>query len=262
MSLNRIKAIFLQEYFHSRKSLEVIMDLVFFSIMNVILFGFISLFLAGNDNRLAGYYVVIGVLLWEIIRINQYSVSVGTLWNVWSHNLSNIFITPISSTEYMLAHMLSAFAKTAVLFVVMAIISVFAFKFSIFSIGLVNMALIFMNLTIFAWSAGLILLGFIFRYGTRIQALAWGTIFIFQPLTAAFFPLSVLPDGVAWIARALPPTYAFETARLALKNPGINWSFATISLALNIVYFLLAAAIFNFLFRRSKETGQFARNDS
>src|SRR3990167_4259508 len=110
MSLNRIGAVLLQEFFITKRSLEVILDLFFFSIMTVVVFGFVSLFLTGTLKTPSASYLLLGIILWEVIRINQYSISVGSLWNVWSKNLSNMFISPLSIREYIFAHMVSGVA--------------------------------------------------------------------------------------------------------------------------------------------------------
>jgi ABC-2 type transport system permease protein len=120
----------------------------------------------------------------------------------------------------------------------------------------------FLNLTLFAWAIGIVLLGLIFRYGTRIQAIAWGIIFLFQPFTAAFFPLSVLPKALQIFALFLSPTFVFEAARAALESPQVNWIYMGIAFAENILYIILALLFFKRMFEKSKDTGQFARNEA
>lgn len=259
MSITRIKAVLLQEYYITKNSLEIIIDLFFFSIMTVTVFGFVSLFLSGSVNSTSAHYLLLGILLWEIIRISQYSISVGALWNIWSRNLSNMFITPLSLKEFMVAYMLSATVKTSLTFIFISLIATVIFDFNIFSIGIVNLLLSFVNLAIFSWTTGIIILGLIFKFGTRIQALAWGLIFLFQPLTAAFFPVRILPDFLKVVAYCLPPTYVFEAARNALTNPSVNWNFAGISFLQNIIYFIISLWFFNIMFKKSKDSGQFAR---
>ncbi len=259
MSTTRLKAVLYQEYCITKNSLEITIDLFFFSIMSVTVFGFVSLFLVGSVNSAAAHYLLLGILLWEIIRITQYSMSVGSLWNIWSRNLSNMFITPLSLKEFMFAQMISGTVKALFTFIIISLISLAIFDFNIFSIGAINLLMGFINLTIFSWTTGIIILGLIFRFGTRIQALAWGLIFLFQPLTASFFPLEILPDLLKVVSYALPPTYVFEAARNALTDPSINWNFAVISFLQNIIYFLLSLWFFNAMFNKSKDTGQFAR---
>lgn len=259
MSVSRIKAILLQEYYVTKRSLEVIMDLFFFSFVFVAAFGFVSVFLAEKVSSSAAQFLILGIILWEIIRVTQYSTSVGTLWNVWSHNLSNMFVAPLSLKDYMFAHILSGITKSLIVFVGVSLLANGMFGFNILDIGIENIILYFINLTIFAWSVGIILLGTIFRFGTRLQALAWGFVFIFQPLTAAYFPVEVLPPFLQTIAYTLPPTYVFAAARQSLTDPTINWQFFSTAFALNIVYLLFAIWFFNMMFKKSKDSGQFAR---
>jgi ABC-2 type transport system permease protein len=163
--------------------------------------------------------------------------------------------------EYVLAQMTSAIVKALVLFGLGAVIAAVAFDFNVFSMGAVTLALAFVNLVWFGYTTGLFILGIILRVGTRIQALAWGLLLIFQPLTAAFFPLSVMPPVLQTIARAFPPTYVFEAARAGLSSPEVRWDWAGIAGLENLVYFGLALWFFRYMYRRSRETGQFARNE-
>jgi len=261
MSLSRFRAILLEELYVTRHSLEVIMDIVFFPVMNVLVFGFIAQFLIGSTKSNAGNALLAGMILWQIVYIVQYSMSVSSLWNIWSRNLSNIFITPISLKEYLGAHMLSGLLKAIISFIFFGLISIYIFNFNIFNLGIINLTLFFINLTLFSWSTGIIILGVIFRFGTRIQALAWGLIFLFQPLTAALFPVRILPHILQLLAYLLPPTFVFEAARNSLAKPGVNWEMFFIAVIENIVYFMLTIAFFNYMFKKAKDTGQFARNE-
>jgi hypothetical protein len=168
----RLKAVLLQELYITRRSLEIIVDLFYTSVMTVIVFGFVSGFLRGALQATSGSYLLLGMLLWEIVRVTQYSVTVGSLWNIWSHNLSNMFVAPLSLAEYVAAHILSGMAKAAVIFAMISAIAAGGFHVAIWRVGALNLVLFFANVTIFAWAVGLVLLGVIFLIGTRIQALA------------------------------------------------------------------------------------------
>ncbi len=261
MSLSRIFAVFRQEIFLTLRSLEVIVDLVFFSFINIVVFGFVSLWLAGGRNMLNAYYLLAGMIWWQVVYINQYSVSVGSLWNIWSRNLSNMFVSPLTIREYLTAHMLSGLIKTVFVFAMAGVLSAVVFDFNIFAMGAVNLFFHFLNLTLFAWSLGIIILGFIFKFGTRIQALAWSAASLFQPLSAAFYPVKVLPPALQSVSAFLPSTYVFEAVRGSLTNPVINWNLIGIALFQNAIYFAIAMWSFRMLFNSSKRTGQFARNE-
>lgn len=261
MSWHRIKAILLQEYFIPKRSLEVIFDLFFTAVLSVLVFGFVAVYLARTAATPAPQYLLVGILLWEIIRVGQYSISVGAMWNVWSRNLSNLFIAPLSISEYLVTHVLSASLKAVVNLAVVAGLAALLFGFNLLVIGTANLALYFVNLLAFAVSSGIVILGLIFRFGTRIQALAWGLISLFQPLTAVIFPVNVLPRWLQYVAYAFPPTHVFEAARASLTDPAVQWGPTLIAFGLNGLYFLAGLWFFYAMYEKSKATGQFARNE-
>src|SRR5216110_2497267 len=102
MSFRRIRSVLLQEFFITYKSMEIIFDIFVLSLIS--LFGFLSLYLVGTQNTLVAKFLLLGMLLWDIIRVIQYSISIGSLWNLWARNLCNMFIAPLHMGEYLLAH--------------------------------------------------------------------------------------------------------------------------------------------------------------
>lgn len=262
ISVKRINAILLQEWHISRRSLEVIMDIPFFAVIDVILFGVVSVYLLGSAQSLAARYLLLGAVFWEVIRIAQYSMTVSSLWNVWSRNLSNMFISPLSLAEYLIAQMVSGVLKSVIISFGLALLVWWLFHFNLFTLGWMPLLVSCMNLVIFSWSIGMVLLGLIFRFGTRVQALGWASIFIFQPLSAAYVPVSVFPTFLQYVAYALPSTYVFEALRATLVTGAMPWSMQLWSLLLNSAYFIASLFIFRHLFTVSRNTGQFARNES
>jgi ABC-2 type transport system permease protein len=227
--------------------------------MSVIVFGFFSLFLSSQVSGPASHYLLLGMLLWEVVRVTQYSISVGAMWEVWSHNLTNLFITPLRLSEYLVAGVISGVAKSLLILTTVSMISAALFDFNILEMGLLNLVLAFANLTFFAVAIGLVILAIIFRYGTRIQALAWGVIFLFQPLTAVYFPVSTLPAFLRAIAELLPPTYVSEMARDSLSDQPTQWSLVLKPFLLNVVFLAVSLAFFNMMYKRSRNSGQFAK---
>ncbi len=262
MKLHRIEAIFIQEYFVMRHALEVIMDIAIYPLMSVVVFGFLSLYLIGKGNSEIGQSVIMGMLLWQIIFIAQYSIPVAALWNIWSRNLSNLFITPLNVTEYVIAQTISSTVKSFIIVGLSSLICYWIFHFNILSLGLTSLIIIFINFTMFAFALGLMILGLICRYSTRIQSLAWGLLPILQPLMAAIYPVKVLPYPLQILSYFFPPTFTFEAARSGLASHTIDWQLYGISFAMNIIYTLIAIFIFRYMFDKSRDTGQFARNEA
>lgn len=261
MSFTRIRSLILHELFVTKRTFEIFVDTFCFPILNMVLFGLITHYVGSENGGVTAHALILGVLLWEIVVINQYNMTISSLWNIWSHNLTNIFIAPISIGEYLTAHILASLIRTLAVIGFLVLSTYWLFGFNLLHIGVVNVLLAFVNLSLFAWWIGIMLLGIIFRYGMDIQAISWGTIYAFQPLTASFFPVSILPGWLQWVSYTQPATYVFEAGRAALTHPGIQLRFMLIALVMNIGYTVVAIIVFKRLFDRSRTAGQFARND-
>ncbi len=172
-----------------------------------------------------------------------------------------MFVAPISIAEYICAYTLSGILKSLIVFSLTSTLINFAFGFNILVLGLPYLILFIANLLLFAFAMGVMLLGLIFRFGAKIQSIAWGILPVIQPLSAALYPIKVLPQILQYIGYLLPPTYVFETARGLLLNNTFDWTLIGIGFSLNVIYCFFAIWFFNFMFRKSKETGQFARNE-
>src|SRR6266571_6329925 len=132
MSFCRIKSVLLQELRITYSTVGIIMDVFGLSLVSLLLFGFLSLYLTGTQHALAAQILLLGMLLWDIVRIIQYSVSMGSLWNIWARNLSNMFIAPLHVSEFFLAHLLSGIGKAILVFTLDSVIAMLVFHFNIY----------------------------------------------------------------------------------------------------------------------------------
>lgn len=261
MNLRRINTIILHSWYHLSHSLETVIDLFWYSTIQIIVFGFVALYFNESGNSQATI-ILLGLFFWEIVQVGQYSISIGALWEIWSRSFSNLFITPLTLTEFLIGQMISGFIKSIAVFVLMAIVGIVFYNFSVFNLGLLVLSISFLELLVFSWAAGLFILGIIFRYGRSIQSLAWSLIFLIQPISAVFYPVDVLPKTLQKIAFTIPTTYIFEVIRLKFASGRVEWNYLAIATILNLVYFVLSFWYIQLMFNRSKETGDFARMES
>ncbi len=258
MSFNRIKAMMFHEIFITRHSFEIFNDIILFPLFSIIVFGYMTLYLVGSTGKIIADQVLSGIILWQVISIAQYSVGVSCLWDVWSRNLTNIFISPISIKEYLTFFAISGTIKGFIVLLLSSILAFFVFHLNMLSMGLINMFLMFINLAVFGFSFGVVMLGLIIRFGTRVAAFAWGLINVFQPLMAVIYPVAILPQPFRSISFLFAPTYVFEAMRKSLNGQNIISDIES-AVALNILFLIGAVIFFRYMFAKSKETGQFAR---
>ncbi|MEK7177548.1 MAG: hypothetical protein AAB705_01835, partial [Patescibacteria group bacterium] len=150
--MNRIKAILIHEVFISKHSFEIFNDILLYPLFSIIVFGFMTLYLTGSAGKLITDQVLAGMIFWQVVNIAQYSIGVGCLWDVWSRNLTNIFISPIRISEYLLSFGITGTIKSFIVLILAATLSLIAFDFNIFSMGLTNMFFVFINLVFFGFS--------------------------------------------------------------------------------------------------------------
>lgn len=84
----------------------------------------------------------------------------------------------------------------------------------------------------------------ILRFGLGAESLAWLAIFLMAPVSAIYYPVSVLPGWLQWVAWALPSAHIFEGMRAILFDHTVRTDLMVNALALNALYIALGVAVF------------------
>ncbi len=256
MNWYRVKISVLHSYYHLLHSMETWVDLLWFSLIDVCVFGLMSRYFA--QSAADAQFLIIGIVLWEVVRVGQYGVTVGLLWEVWSKSFSSLFISPLTVWEFILGQVISGLLKAVGVFILLAIMVKVFFGFSMLILGgwlLPYFAILY----IFSVAAGIFILGLIVRYGTTIQSLAWGLIFLFQPLSAIFYPLNVLPDFIRTLAYISPIMYVMESARGQISGVSPDPKFVLLGATLSLGYLVLSVIYARAMLGWARRTGAFAR---
>lgn len=264
MNWSAIKAVLRQELYVTRASWEIYFDIFLFTLANVVLFGFIANYLVKGSSAhtvLQVQSLVIAVVFWEALRVNQYSTSVSSMWNVWSHNLSNMFIAPIRTSEYLLAHIIAATLKSLAILLISGVLAGTIFHINMLHLGIFPLLFTYLNMVIFATAIGLVLIGLVFQFGTKVQALTWGSVYVIQPLCAVFFPVGVLPGFLQPVSHLLPVTYFFEWLRALHEKTAFSNLRVFGAFAFNVLCLVIASLIFSRQLAAAKRSGQLVRND-
>ncbi len=255
MNWGRIWALNLRQLFLMRRSFTRITDLFYWPLLDLFFFGFLSLYLSaeGRVPLLAG--LLLGALiLWDIFFRVQQAISVSFLTELWTRNLVNIFVTPLTVAEFVVAMMLWGLIKISVTVTLMATAAFLLYHFNIFVLGF-NLIPLVTGLIVFAWAIGTVITAIILRYGQSAETLAWSLAFLFQPFGAVFFPLSVYPPWLARLSVVLPLPHIFEAMRAVLAGrplpiPQLGWAFA-----LDAAYLLVAFVFFGYMFSLARRRG-------
>src|SRR3989344_5834874 len=219
MKLHRINALLIRHLYMYRRSLPRIMDIFYWPVMELLVWGFLSAYI--TNSNLGGINIVsvlLGALIfWDILSQSQKSVSVAFLEDVWERNLLNIFVTPLRPSEFLISTAILGIIRIALVSLVMGLLAFFFYSFNLFQLGFALLPF-FLNLLIFGWAIGVVVIGIIMRYGMQAQILAFGLIMLLQPFSAVFYPVSALPSFLQKVAGIFPSSYVFEGMRTILNG--------------------------------------------
>ena len=76
-----------------------------------------------------------------------------------------------------------------------------------------------------------------------------------MPLACVYYPVTVLPHWLQYVAWTLPPTYVFEGMRALLMEHVFRADLMIQALLINIVLFIASFAIFLVLLRSARRHG-------
>ena len=257
LSVRRILALLLRHLYLLRSSGPRILELMYWPTVQMILWGFITVFLVNHSSWVAQASGVLlsGVLLWDVLFRSQLGVSLVFMEEMWSRNLGHLFVSPLRPIELIWALLVMSLIRTLIGVGGAALIAIPLFDYSIFSLGLPLLAF-FTNLIVMGWAIGLLVSGIVLRYGLGAESMAWVAIFAVQPVSGVYYPIEVLPKWLQYVAYALPSSHVFEGMRAVLFEHTFRMDLLVNALLLNGVY--LAAGIGSFLafFNGARTRGQ------
>ncbi|MCW5697111.1 MAG: ABC transporter permease [Bauldia sp.] len=239
-----------------RSSWPRLLELVYWPLMQMLVWGFLQLFLDQQASFLAtaGGVLIGALLLWDMLLRGQLGFSISFLEEMWSRNVGNILMSPLRLSELLAGLMAMSVIRLAIGIVPVTILAIVFFGFNIWGLGLA-FAAFFANLMLTAWTFGIVVAGLVLRNGLGAEGLAWSLIFPLLPLCAVYYPVETLPAFLEPVAWALPPTYVFEGLRAALIDKVFRGDLMLISFGLNLVYLAAAVFIFFRLVRSARDIG-------
>lgn len=255
-SPRRIGALVLRHLYLMRTSWPRVLEMVYWPTVQMVLWGFITLFLQQSSSYVAQATGILlsAVLLWDVLFRGQLGIALVFMEEMWSRNLGHLFVSPLRPYEMVASLILMSFIRTIIGVGGAALVAIPLFHYNIFGIGLPLIAFFF-NLIVMGWAIGLLVSGVVLRYGLGAESVAWIAVFAIQPLCAIYYPIAVLPHWLQPVAWGLPASHVFEGMRELLFQHTFNTKHLLWAMGLNVVY--LAGGIVAFLayFRAARQRG-------
>lgn len=261
MKLHRINALLLKYYYITISRGDRIFDIVYWPIIDMFIWGFFAIYVQKLSDVSVISVILGAVILWVFVWRSAQDIAVFVLEDFWSRNLYHLFSSPVKISEHIFSVLLLGLIRSALTFIAMVIFGAALYSFNIFLINPFLLGFAVFLLTLFGWAMGLFVTSFIFRYGQRVQVIAWSFTFLLQPFVCIFYPISALPNWAARIAVFLPPTHVFEALRASNLGREVNYASLFFALILTFIIFILMTVFLISSFRKSRKTGLLAKGD-
>lgn len=261
-SIQRIFAMFIRYTCLHKRSVSRVLEFIFWPVMELMVWGFVAMYirsLAPDDLSRTILFLISAIIFWDLLYRSQQGVTLSLIEDIWTQNILNLLISPLKIWEWLVATCLYGLVKTILITGILAILAFIFYQFDLVSsVGFYLIPLV-ANLLLFGWALGVFTSGLLIRWAHAVEALIWGIPFLVQPLSAIYYPLSILPPWLQTIAKMLPSTYVFEGMRAVMKTGEMPTSYFFMSLGLNFVYFVLASLFFMWMYHKSRATGRLGR---
>jgi ABC-2 type transport system permease protein len=253
----RVGALIRRHAYLLLKSWPRIVSMAYYPTVTMVLWAFVTLYLAPTNNFLrdAPGFFIGAVLLWDVLFRGQLGVSLTFIEEIYSRNLGNLFVAPLSLAEFILGQVALSVLRTLIGVGGACLFAWLLFDYSIFTLGLPLIAF-FTLLIAFGWAIGLAVSGLILRWGLGAEELAWAAIFLFAPVSGVYYPIGVLPGWLQAIAAAIPSSYVFEGMRAVLIDGVLRTDLLWKALALDVAYVAGGALLFGAAVRYARRHGK------
>lgn len=244
-SWRRVWALMLRHLYVLRSSWPRLLELVYWPVVQVVMWGFITTFFVQHSSWLAqAAGVLIGaVLLWDVMFRANLGFALTFMEEMWARNLAQLFVSPLRPVELVAALVVMSLIRTVISTAPAALLAAPLFDVWVFGMGPPLLAF-FANVLVLGWSVGLLVSALVLRFGLGAESLAWVLLFLIAPLSGIYYPIASLPEWLQPVAWALPSSHVFEGMRAVMFGQGFPWDLFGWAVGLNLLYLGLTGGWF------------------
>jgi ABC-2 type transport system permease protein len=251
-----VRAMITRYLYLLRSSWPRVLEIIYWPLVTMVMWGLLQTYLNQHSGFLAvaGGTLIGAILLWDVVMRGQLGFSISFLEEMWSRNMANLLMSPLTRTEFLIALMTMSVVRLVISTVPVTLLAILFFGFNLWGLG-IALGAFFANLLITGWAVGTVVSGLILRNGMGAEGFAWTFMFFIMPLCAVFYPVSTLPEFIRPFAWALPPTYVFEGMRALMFDGTFRADLMLEAFGINLVYLALTVFAFVKLLDSSRRLG-------
>src|SRR5262244_3758270 len=106
-----------------RRSLPRIMEIFYWPFLDLVIWGFITVYLARFQSQIPGFvtFFLGALILWDILFRSQQGITISFLEEIWARNLMNLFASPLKPSEFLAGTMALSIFKVLAVSIVLTI---------------------------------------------------------------------------------------------------------------------------------------------
>ena len=109
---HRVLGLLLRYLYLYRRSLARAMEIFFWPVMDLLVWGFLSAYLQKVAAPGAVSYLLGAMILWDLLYRCQQAITLAFTEDIWTRNILNVFVTPVRTSELLLATSLLGVIKS------------------------------------------------------------------------------------------------------------------------------------------------------
>lgn len=266
--ITQVLAFFFRELDMKKRSYAWQLVWIVYDLMWALSVGFLGLgvkIVANVDIDTQSYvlYLLVGSFIWTYLSSLFYIVSWSITWERWEGTIEYTFMAPVRRIIQLFGNSIFAVLYGLVRMVIVFVLASLVFDISLAGVNFVSAGIILILASISFIGFGMIasILPLISpEFGDKTVIMIEAVI---MTVSGIFYPISVLPVFVQYIAKVIPATYALEGIRLAvIQGAGISslWYQIWPLLIIGAVSIPLGNFIFRIAENYAKKTGKLKRD--
>ncbi|MBU2547949.1 MAG: ABC transporter permease [Proteobacteria bacterium] len=251
--LIKIQAFIFKNWIMTRRNVFTLFEMLFWPVVSFLSVGLLAEFAHLAPEMKA--FVLIGVVAMSAVQICQLDVAYALLYDVWSKAVKHGFVVPAGIPHMLLGSLVMGVIRGGAVFVILMAASRLLFRFDFTTPGPLPLLFFVLGLFLSGAMVGLLVCVLVLALGNRAEVAAWSLVSLILLVCGIYYPVTVLPPGVALMAEYIPVTYFLEYFREFYGFKPIFGHVLAKGYALVVLYLVLEVFLMKAALNRAKKKG-------
>ena len=252
-TLVKVSAFFVRNWRMTRRNTFTLFEVAFWPVVGLLSVGLMTTFLRLPPDAVV--FVLTGTLALSVVQVCQLDVAYAVLFDIWSKSVKHEFLAPIEPWHVALGAWLMGVLRGIAVFALLTGVSRVSFGVSFGARGWAPSLAFLLGLLLSAAGVGLLVCALLLLCGLRAEVSAWSGVSLVFLVCGVYYPVSVLPTPLAWVAAAVPLTYFLDAFRAEFGFAPVFHAPLVRGYVMAVVYLVVGYAAFASAVGRARRTG-------